>query len=712
MLSWFSALPFPRCCQRLARVVLTGGVIGLAVACSDGGSDKAGAGSGSEVETEPVRDPQPVDVVPGIPADQVGHHATQPDPPAAVVLEYITDTALAVQWGRPADAGEVAAYEVYVDGMLADTVSRPRVSLRSLAPSRRYRISIRAVNHAGEVSAESTPLWVTTAAPGVNRGYDFYIETGCASCHGWNAQGPVRFSPWRLRSELEARISAGMPPDDPRRCRDRCAQETARWIAARFSTGRTAPLPPDLFTSLPSGAAQRQNLCRRLAETGQDHIVRDVFCGPRPPVITSLRSLQRLLGLAFTNAAATRREDNGRLGNPAFTLLGHSTSLAVRLTNAINPRAIVFTPPREGRPTPGFVVMGFVRGEPFVEIIAADRKTAELSFFLLRYERSCDAGGRCDNGDRFTGATERDWLAVTLYDDEDLKNTVLDCRHCHQPDGPGTRKILRMQELTDPWTHFFRNNRIGGIALIADYRRAHGRNEEYAGIPGPVINATDPEQLETLLRSNGFAEQPNAFDSAAIEAEVARSPGQPFSNDVPGISVTWQRIFRNALAGKAIPVPYHDVKITDSARLAVAAQSYENYLGGVLAAADLPDMSDVLLTSRLHEMGLRVVPGSTGKMIISQACSQCHHSRLDQRISRARFNVDLQAMSDLKGGVLTGRDRDLELGVAVDRLRLPDGDVRKMPPVRFRTLSRDEVERAVGYLCSQADSPLRQCSGS
>jgi len=104
---------------------------------------------------------------------------------------------------------------------------------------------------------------------------------------------------------------------------------------------------------------------------------------------------------------------------------------------------------------PGFITMGFVRGEQFAEIIVSDRTTRELFFFLVAFQKACNATNSCTNGDLLTPAVESGWTSFTLYDEVDLQNTIVDCLHCHQTQGPGTQKILRMQELQNPWTHFF-----------------------------------------------------------------------------------------------------------------------------------------------------------------------------------------------------------------------------------------------------------------
>ena len=68
--------------------------------------------------------------------------------------------------------------------------------------------------------------------------------------------------------------------------------------------------------------------------------------------------------------------------------------------------------------------------------------------------------------------------------------------------------MLRMQELEDPWTHWFRSDRPGGLTLLQDYFRAHATDEDYMGIPGVLIAKSDgfqglfPEQLRALVQAS------------------------------------------------------------------------------------------------------------------------------------------------------------------------------------------------------------------
>jgi mono/diheme cytochrome c family protein len=291
-----------------------------------------------------------------------------------------------------------------------------------------------------------------------------------------------------------------------------------------------------------------------------------------------------------------------------------------------------------------------------------------------------------------TEAVERDWTELALYDETTLRNTPVDCATCHQPDGPNTPKLLRMQEFDTPWTHWFSKSTEGGRALLDDYVAAHG-DETYAGVAGMRLQRATPGGLSMLALYSGSPMQPNVFDSQAIEAEVRASAaaiggGQPADNSVTGDSPTWRAIYERAKQGSAIAVPYHDVKVTDPAKLSRMTQAYQAYRSGALPREALPDIRDVFPDDplRLAEMGMATEPGMDGAEVLMQACSQCHNPRLDQAVSRARFRADLEGMSR--------QEKDL----AIQRLLLPASDPFVMPPARLRVLTSEARERAIETL--------------
>lgn len=472
----------------------------------------------------------------------------------------------------------------------------------------------------------------------------------------------------------------------------------------------------DVLKGLPTGTEQMGILCSRAS----DDKVRKVFCGSvPPPKIQSLTDLQQALGLGFN-------DPNGKPGdgnNPAFAVTAHSSSLVGLNTSSINPRAIVFTPPVIGVKEPNFIALGFLRGEQFVEIIANDPTKDEIKLFLVAFKQDCNSSpSGCGNVDLLTSKIESNWTGFTIYEDIDIKNTTVDCLHCHQPNGPGTKKIMRLQEFKIPWTHFMRNKGPtfaktaadrsvaieslpgyagnpeeipglpGGLTLLEDFHKAHGYNEDYAGIPAKMFDESAPIKLEDLMRNQGFEpDQVNDFDGLFIETEVkASSPAQPSVNDVAGFSLTWNGIYNKYLQGLVIPPPYHDVKITDSVKLAFYSTAYQNYLSG--NSSSLPDIRKVLKTDVLHEMGFAVKPGSSGKSIIAQACAQCHNSKLDQSISRARFDVNFMTLNQS------------EKEKIVYRLQLPTDHLNVMPPRRFKTLTKEQINTAVEYINSVPES--------
>jgi len=438
---------------------------------------------------------------------------------------------------------------------------------------------------------------------------------------------------------------------------------------------------PDPFDGLPRGKAQLDIVCAR---PQQDNVTKALCDNPS---ITSVVELQEALGLGFVDRSD--KAQNGSRGNPAFAFLGHSSSLVMREVSAINPRAFVFSPP-PGQPVriPGFVVMGFARGEPVVEIAAEDPNRRTLQFYLLKFDMACEATHTCVPGDQLTPAIEKNWKSWTLYQDEDLKNTIVDCRHCHQPGGPGTKPMLRMQELKDPWTHWFRNDRPGGVALIQDFVKAHGDKEDYFGIPASIIQSADGRAMEDFVVGQGFGNQPNSFDSKRIESEVLQSSQkQPVMNYPIGKSSTWQSLYEASAAGQFIPVPYHDVKVTDPDKLGFAAGQYRMFADGQLPAANLPDIRRIFLDAALEDLSMRPKAGMTGKQILVQACAQCHNSRLDPSLSRAKFDVaDLDTMS--------AADKQ----AAIARMNLPSSNKLHMPPALFRTLPDAALKLAVDAL--------------
>lgn len=428
----------------------------------------------------------------------------------------------------------------------------------------------------------------------------------------------------------------------------------------------------DPLAALKTGRDQWTALCAR----GNGDAVSRAFCaGSAPPTIGRLADLQALVGIAFQPGNTA----NGQNGNPAFVLTGHSTSLVTRFTSAINPRAIIMTPPNsDGRvntpnPLASFVAMGFVRGEQFVELVSNDPAKSDLTFFLFRFTQACNTtAAGCSPGDLLTPAVEQGFTGWTLYQDVDVQNTVFDCLQCHQRGGASTKKILRMQELQRPWGHWMTNRETtNGQALLADYTAAHGSAETYAGIPGAALPNSNPEQLEGLVENQGFQQQPNEFDSNAILDK--------------GDTAAWQTLYDAGRMATAIPAPFHENRVADPAKLTQMTNAYAAVRAGTMPAVMLPDIRDVFAEATLPDLGFRPAPSlvqaKDGKGILVQMCQQCHNPALDQTLSRAKFDVTKLATMERA-----------EKDKAILRLTLPKEAARRMPPTRFRELSPEEIQ--------------------
>jgi hypothetical protein len=430
---------------------------------------------------------------------------------------------------------------------------------------------------------------------------------------------------------------------------------------------------PDPVANLPRGAQQLARLCAR----GRDDAVTDAFCGENTPRPSNLSELFALLDV-----------DPHVYNGPSrgFSITGHSTSLSKRSVSAINPRVIFIHLESSTEP---LLAVAFTRGEPLVEIVTRNRGQHELQFYVVAFRLPCaDAGRECTPGELLTSAVEKDWQSVDVYGEEDLKNTPVDCRVCHQTNGPGTAKILRMQEFESPWTHWFDDQTRGGRALLADYDAAHGA-ESYAGIPGYVIGNARGGLTSAFVSTAGSRLQPNEFASAFIESEVETSaPEQPMNNQKRGESDTWRALYQTTLRAEAIPTPYHDVKITDPAKLATMQQAYAAYLAGRLAQNALPDIRDVFPDEAvtLAEMGFTLDERLDDRALMTAACGLCHNGRLDQTLSRARFHTDLERLSAE------------EKQTAIDRLSLAEEDPLAMPPRRIHAMSDAARARLVALL--------------
>lgn len=438
--------------------------------------------------------------------------------------------------------------------------------------------------------------------------------------------------------------------------------------------------PPDetlLLFNVPHGDEQVAAHCDGADGPPDDRVSR-AFCATPRPNLHSLADLQQLLHLDVVDGV-----------NPSFALLANSSSVVATSVSSINPRAVVFKTIRDPMTdSDGFLILTFSRGEPFVELASYDidpmTQTGSLAFYLVVIDVACRTTNTCSWADLLTPEVERSWGRATLYENNELTNTVFDCQQCHKsPGGPDAPTFLRMQEHEAPFTHWMSSSTTGGQVLLADFHAAHGTSENYGPIPASLIDRSNPSALAGLIDTFMFT-QPSPFPSAKIEAEVQQSnPAQPAINIPVGASVTWSALHAAAASGTAIPPPYHDVKITDPTLLAQMSAVYRDVANGTVARTELPDTRDVVLASAKIDLTFRLAEGGTGSQVLVQACQQCHDPEADPQVSRAHFDVT-------KLSVMATGEKQL----AIDRMHLSPDDPKIMPPRRFRSLSTAQIAAA------------------
>jgi hypothetical protein len=407
---------------------------------------------------------------------------------------------------------------------------------------------------------------------------------------------------------------------------------------------------------------------RVCARTRGDDFAKVLCAEGRPPEIRGMTELLELAGLSDERA---------------FALTGNSTSLVAMSVSAINPRILVF--PRvddDLEPPETMTAVGFVRGEQFVEIVSRDTVTDDLNFYLIGFEQACSyESAGCDLKALLGEEIEHDWTAYSVYDHDDLEATSFDCKSCHEPGGPGSKRILRMQELSSPWMHWFPQRFVqrteSDRVLLAEFTAAHDVDQQYGGIPVSVItNALDEgssAQLEALVRAEGFGDQPNPFD-AQIAAEMKS-----------GSSPTWQARFDAHLRGEAIAVPYPGIDVTDEAKRTAAVQSYRDVLSGVAPRESLIDIRQVFTDDASELLSFVPQPGADGRAVLLQMCARCHDGRGNPGLPKNRFDA-------LRLDEMSREVRDL----AISRITATD-DLR-MPPWRSGSLTPEAVQAATAEL--------------
>lgn len=447
-------------------------------------------------------------------------------------------------------------------------------------------------------------------------------------------------------------------------------------------TGMPTPIEPALITDplhgLPTGTTQWTSLCAR----GYSDPIAEAFCtSVAAPSIDGIATLRTLLGLDGDFVG-------GVSGTVSLAAVHHSSAVGGRLVTPLTPRVFfVHQPPVLDEP---YLVMAFGRGEPLVEFVTRDGVTGDPRFYLLRFNLACETTSEgCALADLLTVDVESNWTDWSLYDDSDVASTTLDCLRCHQPDGPGTPRFLLMQEQRFPWNHWFNPFTAENVAAVSAFQDAHG-DSTYASVPVEDYSPITPRAVETLVDLYNPEVQPRIYDSLAINQELSVGTTSP----------TWEALFADAVG--ATPVPYAGNPIVDgnwdfsnpsapviddASPFGQAVATFRGVVDGSVPPEQMPDPRNLWLPEALVGARHRAQPGLDAGELLQDMCGACHNDRLDPTLPRAAFDVG-------RLGEMTRAEKD---GV-IERLQLPERDVRRMPPARFHTLREAERDVLVAEL--------------
>ncbi len=479
--------------------------------------------------------------------------------------------------------------------------------------------------------------------------------------------------------------------------------------------GGTDDVPPDDFPEpgqqepeVPFDLEKKSEVCAR----GNTDRVAQALCGGGD--ISSMTAL--LAALDFNE--------------PFFSMTANSSSLVGRDVSALNPRLIVGEMMAGGGPFGGgdngaagspedMMALGFVRGEQLVELVGYDPSTDALNFYLLMFEQGCNATeAGCQTSDLVSPAIESGWTGWTVYQDTDLVNTTLDCNVCHQPLGPGTPKIPRVQEISNSWTHWFptRPAQQGGgwssggsgttglppmdpgnhgtrssEVLWNQFMSMHGDDPTYGGVPLEEIRASAAgPDIETFVRSwlTSRTDLPEALQIPAFgSGEGSDYFCDSSSMEREGESSSWGPEFARVVSGQRLPLPSHRIDITSELSRDEVVETYKAVQSGALPAEEMVHPSAAIAYTAMSEMSIVPPQDATGEQILTHMCARCHNSNLDQSLSRARFDATN----------LAGLDA-LQKAVIADRIQRHESDNFQMPPRRSGTMPQWAVTRVLEYL--------------
>jgi hypothetical protein len=426
------------------------------------------------------------------------------------------------------------------------------------------------------------------------------------------------------------------------------------------------PLGPpfDYVAGLPQGEAARAHLCG----LPRDDRFRRWYCaGASAPTIEGIASLLAGVQLGEDGFPELGCGDN-------FAVVAHSTALLPLDATPLNPRVVFSSKPDEAE----LAAAIYTRGELVAELAMKDLVHNQLDFYLVMFHLPC--GRACTEADLHLDPADAGWKDVSVFAEEDLKNTPLDCLRCHVPSGGTGQRILRMHEIRNPWTHWFWPNSevsvYGSNVLSSPIVDSRPAGATYASVPvSRLVHEGGPQVLESFLERNGFGDQPNHYE------------GRDINNDDPLVSVAspaWLSMYAAAEQGTTIDAPPHfviepfDPNLIESVRLAYLAVA-----SGHASASTLPSVTRGLWDDdALRYIGYKPGKGLDASGMVRHVCGPCHDGRFPGQ-SRDNFRV-----ADFPDGLSAEMKAKVLARVALGR-----EDPLLMPPVIAGELDAAEIQQ-------------------
>jgi len=99
-----------------------------------------------------------------------------PSVPSNVIASSQTDSSFKIVWDAATDDTGVVGYDIYLDGILTSTTQNTEYTFTGLTASTTYTVTITAKDAANNISAQSTPIEVTTTDGSTNSASELFFS--------------------------------------------------------------------------------------------------------------------------------------------------------------------------------------------------------------------------------------------------------------------------------------------------------------------------------------------------------------------------------------------------------------------------------------------------------------------------------------------------------------------------------------------------------